>query len=295
MEEWIWYDVVDSCRIDQYFNDWDFRSHVWSQDKYFSGHITYYYNESDLPIELKINLSNRECKKQWEYNEYGQIVKSVAHVRYDGTKEWIGVRSMQWGPLGHGGFHGGNYEDGGKHEYYYDDNGVLVEHISHKWDKDHSQWIGEYKDDYSYDESGNLTMHTKYSQRDSEWVGRSKIETSYDLDGHITLVVEYSGTSSYNDWELRTKNYYYYSSRATSRDDKLLDRISFFLTPPQTSSNITGLSRPAEIKLYSIQGQLVKSILQVESIIDISDLATGVYILNVTSEEQVLRERIVKR
>ena len=84
----------------------------------------------------------------------------------------------------------------------------------------------------------------------------------------------------------------------SGRDDSLIpveEDISIFPNPSSDIINITGLTQPADVELYSIQGKLQKAVNQVESTIDISDLPAGIYILNLTSGDKVLRERIVKR
>jgi hypothetical protein len=49
------------------------------------------------------------------------------------------------------------------------------------------------------------------------------------------------------------------------------------------------------VKLYSIAGQLVKSLHRVKTSIDISDLPIGVYILNLTSgTNATIRKMVVK-
>ena len=52
-------------------------------------------------------------------------------------------------------------------------------------------------------------------------------------------------------------------------DDNELQGIILFPNPTSGIINITGLNEPAEVKIYSIQGQLLKSEQQVDSIIDL--------------------------
>ena len=79
-----------------------------------------------------------------------------------------------------------------------------------------------------------------------------------------------------------------FSSSSTGIKQILDDDIILFPNPTSDIINITGLTQPSEVKLYSVQGRLVKSINQVESSIDISDLPTGIHILNLTSGKDVL-------
>jgi len=71
--------------------------------------------------------------------------------------------------------------------------------------------------------------------------------------------------------------------------------LVLFPNPSSGLINISGITQAAEVKIYSIQGKLLKSLHQVETRIDISDLPTGVYFLNLKSGDTVLRKSIVKK
>ena len=75
----------------------------------------------------------------------------------------------------------------------------------------------------------------------------------------------------------------------------LLVEVRIFPNPTSGIINTTGLSQSAEVKLYSIQGQLLKSEYQIINTVDISDLPTGVYFLNLKSGDTVVKRTIVKR
>ena len=70
------------------------------------------------------------------------------------------------------------------------------------------------------------------------------------------------------------------------------------ITPNPTSGiiNIIGFTQSAEAKIYSIQGQLMKTLTQVEDIIDVSDLPNGIFILNLVSgKETVVRKIVIEK
>ncbi|MBT3750498.1 MAG: T9SS type A sorting domain-containing protein [Bacteroidetes bacterium] len=123
----------------------------------------------------------------------------------------------------------------------------------------------------------------------------SKIENRYDDVGDRTLFVRYDWDSELNAWLIVSKSFYYYSSSITGI--MASSNISFNLFPNPTSGiiNITGLTETAEVRIYSVQGQLLKSDNHIENIFDISDLPAGVYFLNLTSGKTVIKKTIVKR
>lgn len=157
--------------------------------------------------------------------------------------------------------------------------------------------MGIGKEEYKYDLAGNMTLSVLSARENSEqngWVGIEKREYIYDKDNDLIITSLYFW-DNINGWKCNSKEYYYYASSTTGIDVSVDSTIDLFPNPTSDIIYITGLSQPAEVMLYSIQGRLLKTVDQVESTIDISDLPAGVYILNLTSGDQVLRERIVKR
>jgi hypothetical protein len=95
---------------------------------------------------------------------------------------------------------------------------------------------------------------------------------------------------------LSSRSHYYYNAHLTTVKNICLEEIDIFPNPTTDIINITGLSHPAEVRLFSIQGQLLKTVHQVESTIDVSDLPTGVYFVNLTTGmESVVRKIVIDR
>ena len=79
-------------------------------------------------------------------------------------------------------------------------------------------------------------------------------------------------------------------------DNSFVDEICAFPNPTSDIITITGLTEPVQVKIYSIQGQLVKSANQVQNTIDVSDLVEGIYILNLTSNKgRIVRKIVVEK
>jgi len=73
-----------------------------------------------------------------------------------------------------------------------------------------------------------------------------------------------------------------------------VQELDIFPNPTSGIINISGLSEPAELKVYSIQGQLLKSAAQVQNTVDISDLPAGVYFLNISTGDKTFLKKITK-
>ena len=70
--------------------------------------------------------------------------------------------------------------------------------------------------------------------------------------------------------------------------------LSIFPNPAKEVLNISSDKTIDQIDVYDVNGKLVKTYTSVGSILNIKDLATGVYMLNVTTEDGVIVKKIVK-
>jgi hypothetical protein len=84
----------------------------------------------------------------------------------------------------------------------------------------------------------------------------------------------------------------------TTKVDRLsfsgIPLINIFPNPSSGIINITGLTQSTEVKIYTIQGQLVLSKHHVQNQMDISDLDQGIYIVNLIIGEEVVVKKVVK-
>ncbi len=265
--------------------------------------VTYNYSDVD---------STRSYKYDYDYDEAENQVIEAFYVWDSELKQWKGSNI----PIEGYGNHEYGYDEAGgltswskfqwvpelndlnetKEENIYDDARNLVLRLLYKWDAELNDWVKYRRYEYSYDEAGNRILDTRYDW-DSElnnWVEYRKYEYSYDEVGNKTLYARYGWDSDLDDWLLNQKSFYYYSELYEVFDQ--LPDIEIILYPNPTSGiiNIVGLTELAEVKLYSIQGQLMKSIMQVAYTIDISDLIPGIYILNLQAQDQILVWKVMK-
>jgi gluconolactonase len=69
--------------------------------------------------------------------------------------------------------------------------------------------------------------------------------------------------------------------------------ITIFPNPTSGIINISGLKEPAEIKLFTLDGKMVKDINMVESKIDLSDLFPGIYLIQLKSAKAFKISKII--
>jgi len=78
--------------------------------------------------------------------------------------------------------------------------------------------------------------------------------------------------------------------------DNNIPDITLYPNPTDGFINITGILQPAEIIIYSVQGKLLKIINQVENTIDISNLPSGIYFLNISSGNNIfVKKTVIKK
>jgi hypothetical protein len=219
---------------------------------------------------------------EYNYDEHGNLVIEMRHTKHDYDGEiWYTF-------------------NGTMHELEYDLLGNVIEDVSFSNDSIHQEWKPNIKYEFDFNSDGNQTLFAQYYW-DSGWHCyywgwiAGKWERCYDEYGNCVSYVQYWGDDYLNEWIVRSEKLYYYSF-LTGIKDKPEDYILLFPNPTSNTINITGLTQPAEVILYSLQGQLIKSFYQIKSSINISDLSTGVYILNLISgNNTTVRKMVVKR
>ncbi|MCD4725686.1 MAG: T9SS type A sorting domain-containing protein, partial [Bacteroidales bacterium] len=101
-----------------------------------------------------------------------------------------------------------------KDEYSYDATGNLTEILSYYWNESTSQWVVGWKEECSYDAAGNLTESLAYDWEESTslWVVDWKDEYSYDATGNLTEILSYYWNESTSQWVACWKDEYSYDA-----------------------------------------------------------------------------------
>lgn len=79
-------------------------------------------------------------------------------------------------------------------------------------------------------------------------------------------------------------------------DDDLSDQISIYPNPFTSTINIDGLQQNDQIQLYNLQGQILRNwnINLSNSLFNVSDLSSGVYLIKIISGDKSITKRIIK-
>ena len=113
-----------------------------------------------------------------------------------------------------------------------------------------------------------------------------KVIRSFDNEGDIKSEIWYYYDFLTRAYLFDSKDYYFYLN-ASSTDSKILTSIiSIYPNPTDGNISISGLTQPADVKVYSMQGMLLRSECQVVVSVDISDLSPGAYLVLVSATGQ---------
>jgi hypothetical protein len=129
----------------------------------------------------------------------------------------------------------------------------------------------------------------------SNYIADAYETQSIDLSqfaGQEKVIVKFAFTSNYgnNIW-IDNINI---SNQPAGIEENEDNSIAIFPNPAKDVLNITSEKAINQIDVYDVNGKLVKSYTNVNNTINVKDLATGVYMLNITTEDGQVSKKIVK-
>ena len=176
--------------------------------------------------------------------------------------------------------------------YDYDDYNNRKEEICEGWES--GQWRKQYKSDYIYDDNHNATNGLGKIGENNEWV-----------DGFSTLMtVFYNNMKS--SWKLadfsKRCGYFnasYVNTSTLSVKEKTLEtHINIFPNPTNGALRIANYELPIlSVELFDMMGrkQYAESRMEKEEWrMDLSNFQTGIYLLNIQTEKEIIIKKIIK-
>lgn len=145
-------------------------------------------------------------------------------------------------------------------------------------------WIAYIKTEWAYDASGNkiLEMHfDNFNLNFEDWNGEYKLETQYDSDGNILLEILSSWDFNQKEFILCGKFFHYYHESITGIPMVESDHIIVYPNPTGGLVYFRNPTKPVRVKVYSIQGILLRSMKNVEGSVDLSNMPPGTYLIMV--------------
>jgi hypothetical protein len=107
-----------------------------------------------------------------------------------------------------------------------------------------------------------------------------------------------AGTGVYSSWTISADNNpYYFSETCTLSTDEFRNvDVSIYPNPTTAILNIEANIQLESIKIFNLQGKLVKEFKDsITNFIDVSEMAIGLYILQIESEYGILKKKFLKQ
>lgn len=176
------------------YYEWD--NAQWVQSKKWE----YTYNSSNklttvLYYNLELNLTDPYGKFVYTYNGNGNLDLETVFYKDSGIwNEYL------------------------KYEYSYDNNG-RTSITAYEWLN--SAWVLDWKDEYTYDGTGNLVTEIDSYRDGAQWVEYDKFEYAYDTNGNTIQDIGYHWNTSSSAW-VEYEKYEYYHDLAYDTSDVII-------------------------------------------------------------------------
>ena len=110
---------------------------------------------------------------------------------------------------------------GQKEDFIFDSKGQNTQCIQYKWDRNKSNWVGDWKFDYTYNSNGQVDQNISYIWHplDSQWGGVRKVESTYNSNGQQTDSIVYLWDANVTQWvnSQKIENSYTSNGQLTQR------------------------------------------------------------------------------
>ena len=257
-----------------------------------------YAYDADENLTLEI-----QYKLDYEYDEL--LEDQLIDYEYDTNNFVVEELLFRWDKESH------VWENWSRESFVNDINGQLSEVFHYEWIYNFNEMVMRYRDVYTYDTEGQLTVRTTYSPNKetntweyyySHWpmAGRSggRFEYHYDVYGNIAEGTFSFWDSKTADWKGIYQHKYFWSEFATKIRASSADHTCTIYPNPAKDMITIETDNPEQqsIEIASLNGQLIHST-ELDGHthqIDLSSFQKGVYFITIRSEDFVTTRKIIK-
>lgn len=308
------YGIGDKCIMrvwsPQYsakFNDWiRYYKEEWKQDS-LGNLITW----STFRSYTYPTVWTNEFKADYTFNSLGQSIAWFASGWDERTESWrpAGKGSQTYDSHGnrrtsyHFSWDNWNqrwYSSGGERFLNYydtDDRIYLTRHYcllpGERW-----SFSGLQAQKYFSNISGNLYLRYSswWNPAEEANMPNHKYESFQYADGHESYEAYYNWSANLQDWLSYRKQFNYFSGKVTGIEEYVQSDIVVYPNPAVDRITISGLTNPAQVRILSSDGRVVKVLDQVIQTVDISDLPAGYYYLVIIQRDRPpILEALIKQ
>jgi len=255
---------------------WDTGKHQW----YRFGRETWEYDPSGSDTLILHSSQN------WSYaeNSWGSARYQRIEKKYDTQ---VNLLLTTWSDP-----EGSSWRVYKKEERTYDSDGKLIQILlMEKTGTDN--WVERLRTTMTYDDAERLVYEERQGYMELTIGLRQKLKLGryFDADGDVWQEVWY-----YWDYETKTyrfgyKDYYFYRSLTGTQPIPDNPEISVYPNPTSGQITITGTAESFTLRLFNLQGQLLKTHYNVRETADLTGLPAGLYVLDLEGREGI-RHRI---
>jgi hypothetical protein len=158
----------------------------------------------------------------------------------------------------------------------------------------------EFRTEWEYNQDGRLILEIRTGSMirfpgPLPMKSKQKVFRSFDQDGDIEKEIWYDWDYETQSYVFSSTDYFYYHLVTAGIPETASDKLTIYPNPTNGTVYFNGLAKPAEVKIYSMQGVLLRSFSHVEIAVDISDLPPGMYLMLVTEDNHsVVRTTLIK-
>ena len=195
----------------------------------------------------------------------------------------------------------GSWVNSDKTSYSYDANGNVIQEKDQEWDSEAGQWQDLSQCDYVFNSNNEETESfcKSWDTELSQWMNSSRsFDFFEETIGYRTWEYSQWWSTYDNAWQNSSRTDYFWQAFVpVSSVLEELNTISVYPNPTRgkirvetKTGMLTGIA-----KVYAQNGVLLKTeVLDATKEIDFSDYANGLYLLTITNEKGIWREKIVK-
>ena len=247
----------------------------------------------DFEIYYFWNGSNWDQMEKWDYT-------------YDAGNNLMSEINSNW----MGDINSGEWVNAKKYDYTYLAGNMTTE-IGWLWN---SGWVEDYKDVYTFDANGNLTLGIYYYWYSNDWIPYEKEEFIYDLSynssdliiPYIYMIYDYPnmliGYRRYEftdpTWKEVDKMILFFSdyNNALNIHDEILSRsVKLYPNPVHDVLSIHSEIPLSKVEVFSILGKKVKEFNAGFNSMRIDNLSNGVYIVRILAEKGSATRKLIKK
>lgn len=267
--------------VEDLIQKWDIYLNVW----YDKWKVSLTYGENGLLIhdlwevwDAVLEIWEIDSQSSYSYNENGDRVEELVQLWDYSNETWINDK---------------------RYYYSYSDLNQMEEEIWSDWNNDQEIWEDKVIYDYTYDTNGFLIeiLRTNWEQLEGEWLIYYKRLFINDDDGNLLERLELWWNYMEEGWVNAYNDIYYNSNHIVG--NKMLeeyDIVANLYPNPAGEHLFIGFNKNLkinEVNIYDQTGQVIINNKNPTSILDVSMLQSGLYIVEVITNNNRIREKLL--